>query len=801
MNVIQELFLKLAAMGIAASWMIAAVLLLRSLFRRAPKWIICLLWALAGLRLVCPVSVESPISLLPSPGQAPLAVGERDAAGEGSRVLYVGAIRQELPESPGKSPAGIAGTKKGKTAGAADAAKGGTVDGANNKKTESAAASGTSMADSTGESPGTGNGGEKGTTILSVITVIWITGVAAMLLYLAGSYICIRRRVATATFLRDNIWESEFVDSPFILGLAQPRIYIPYQMGESQLAFILAHERAHLKRKDHIGKVVAFLILSVYWFHPLVWLSYALFCRDIELACDEKVVRNMDAKERKGYLYTLLSCGTGRMHTYVCPLAFGEVGIRERVVRVKKYKKPSIALTILTILAGVSLSACLMTNPKEPGAGKTVAVTPGAAAAQPEKIEPADAGTELATTYKMKMSEGEFLTVPTLNLDTENKTFVFSYDLLSSYMPVGTYTEEGNRIVCATDDNNCHYTFERGENNTLVFLASLSSATTMTDGVWGEIKDGAVFEPSAEALPDKMSGEIIETRPAQVDLSASAGADGAQLYYADERKIIFGGYFGLFVHDKKTGQITRSLDLSYIACNMTQGDHYCEIAASKDGERIYLKPKSEKKLYTFDLPSGILTVKTYKKSTFWEDKSLDLCRVKDSYICYQKGKEKYTCSLVWPGCNEIGRLAYEDSRLGAKRAEEEKWSRYPLFPPEGQKEKLPSFAPEDIHDIVRVSIRLHGEMQEVTDTNLCKKLESCLSVDQLEEEMGGGSACPFWDAVYITRADGVTGIIWPAEDGCDVIMSDKGYYDMGKKFKEMFWDILDDWYQEIIHTH
>ncbi len=627
----QDIFVKILSMGINASWIILAVMLFRLIFQKAPKWIICFLWVIAGFKLICPVDIESPISLIPV-HTIVLPVNP-------DNVTIKNMDNPIQAQKDNKLP--VKGTKSK----------------SNNYKQPDAVNEKYNTTD---------NHVRPEAGITSIFTIIWVTGVIIMMSYLVINNINIHRKICTATHLSGNIWQSEFVDSPFILGLARPRIYIPYHTSKKQLAYILTHENAHLARKDHILKTIAFLVLSVYWFHPLVWLAYILLCRDIEFACDEKAVMLMDTQEKKEYLVTLLNCSTGKNNFNVSPLSFGETRIKERVIHVKKFKKPSFILTFAVFVTGIIISACFLSNPKEP------------------KAEGNNEETGLASFYKaQKEPDAKDVidaVLPSLTFDTEKKTFSFTYDVLSSYLPYGSYKEENNKIILNTDDGKFHYTFEKGSGNTLSFIADGSSPVTLTDSRFGmQIKNGMVFEPAATEKPDVYSA-AVEARPASVDLKENTGADGVRLYYVDTEKIIFGGYFGLFVHDKASGQIIQSLDLEYIGCNHTQGDNYCSIAVSADGTKVYMKPRKKKKLYIFDTLYGTLEIRDcQKKYNIWDDSSLDLFHEDTTkYASYTSGTEKKTCQ-IYETNGIIGDCQYFE--YTGKEPENKKEIVYhPLFP-------------------------------------------------------------------------------------------------------------------------
>lgn len=309
----EAVFLKLVNLSIAAGWLVLAVVVLRWMFRKAPRWIFCILWALVALRLVCPISVESALSLIPSAQTLP------------PEILYT-----TTPQINSGIPA---------------------INSAVNPML------GQGMAPAPGDSV---NPTQVWTFLLSCI---WIVGMAAMALYALVSYGRIKRRVATATLLRDNIRQSEYVDSPFVLGLFRPVIYLPYQVEPEDLEYVIAHEQAHIRRKDHWWKPLGFVLLCVYWFNPLLWVAYVLLCRDIEGACDEKVIREMGLEDRQGYSTALLNCSVRRRSIAACPLAFGEVGVKERVKSVMHYKRPAFWLVAAALAACAAAAVCFLTNP------------------------------------------------------------------------------------------------------------------------------------------------------------------------------------------------------------------------------------------------------------------------------------------------------------------------------------------------------------------------------------------------------------------------------------------------------
>ena len=326
-----SILVALLKLSLPACILIAAVLLARLLLRKAPKWISCALWTLVALRLVCPFTIESPFSVMPKDlgsGKAVDAWMDSYVPG-GYTVIYEGEPGYQEAVGSDKLPVQ-------------------SKDGTNYVVT----GVGVSSVPET-----------VGRRILPQLFYAWVIGLTAMLLYAAVSYFRLKRRTAAAVPCAEGVWTCDEIDSPFILGVFRPRIYLPSRMTEPQLSRVLAHEKAHLKRHDHWWKPLGFLLLSVYWFNPLVWIAYILLCRDIEMACDERVVRDLDTAERADYAQALLDCSRSRRGIAACPLAFGEVGVKERVKGILNYKKPAFWIILIAIVACIVLATCLMTDP------------------------------------------------------------------------------------------------------------------------------------------------------------------------------------------------------------------------------------------------------------------------------------------------------------------------------------------------------------------------------------------------------------------------------------------------------
>jgi len=329
----QAVFLELIKLSLIGSLFAGAVMLVRLIFPKAPKWIFCLLWGVVALRLICPLSIESSISLVPDR----IASGQIIASVGNEYIGDVDIIREN------------------------DTAYDSAVEAGRQPVYSEDGYYVVTEKDSL-EIPKT-----VGETLYPVLSWIWAVGTVSMLIYTVVSFLVLRRKMAEATRLRDNIWQCEQVDSPFVLGFIKPKIYLPYAITDSDMANVIAHEQAHIHRRDHWWKPIGFVLLSLHWFNPVLWLAYVMLCRDIEAACDEKVIKHMEKDEMRAYSTALLNCSVNRRRIAACPLAFGEVGVKERVKTVMNYKKPAFWIVIAAVALCIVVAVCFLTNPKDYG--------------------------------------------------------------------------------------------------------------------------------------------------------------------------------------------------------------------------------------------------------------------------------------------------------------------------------------------------------------------------------------------------------------------------------------------------
>lgn len=429
-----DVFYKILQMSISASWLILAIVVLRIFLKKVPRKIICFLWALVAIRLVCPFAIESRFSLIPdtqgifadyenqlenagtdnvNAGLPDIsgAVGgvlDNEGAAGGNADMASGKLNNEIDNAAGNITAGntAGGNITGGSVSDGGIAAGNIADKNNMSGNIPNISNGNAMAvdnpdrvnngglnDISGgnfegnldnadnnlsgaatyaaQKAAAGNvgyrvilAGKLGGISLGRLAFIWTAGCVILLLYAVCSYILLRRKTGAAFNNGENIYICDDIDTPFILGILSPKIYIPSLLTEEERSYVIAHEKAHLKRLDCVWKPLGFILLAVYWFNPLSWVAYILLCRDIELACDERVIADKDIEYKKQYAMTLLNCSSPKKMVSACPLAFGEVSVKTRIKTVLNYKKPAFWLVLAAVAACVVVMVCFMTNPK-----------------------------------------------------------------------------------------------------------------------------------------------------------------------------------------------------------------------------------------------------------------------------------------------------------------------------------------------------------------------------------------------------------------------------------------------------
>ncbi len=419
------ILLKLLNMSITAGWLVLAVIIVRFLFRNMPKTIRCVLWALVAIRLICPISIESALSLVPSSETIPqqnLFHSRTPAINSGIHILN-STVNPMLIGEYGSNGEWITGNIVAQT--------------------------------------------------VDVVSYIWVVGVVIISVYAVLSYVHIRRKVQASIKVKDNIYICDNIDTPFILGVIRPRIYLPSYLSKQERECVLAHEQAHLMRRDHWWKLIGFVLLIVYWFNPLMWLAYTLLCKDIELACDEQVIKDMDSGAKKLYSEVLLSCGTSRRVMWATPLAFGEVSVKTRIKSVLKYKKPTLLGIIAGAIVCVVLAVAFLTNPVMNDRTKI------------EEIIQSKGN--IIETYYCWYKVEDMEVVAHLNIDYVDKTCSFAPYIFMSYMAQGEFEMEDDKIVISSR-NGDKYTF-RVLTNGLKYEGYVGEHNEL-----GKVPKGALFE-------------------------------------------------------------------------------------------------------------------------------------------------------------------------------------------------------------------------------------------------------------------------------------------------------------------
>lgn len=480
----EKLFINIFQMSVSASYLILAVLIVRFLLRKAPKSMRSFLWLLVGIRLVIPFSVESVFSLIPSTQ----AVGEYiyDTVQPGMNTL---------------------------------------ADVSHTDITVSLPYQNTVM-------PSAEKHINKTPTVINIVTMVWVAGMTLMLTYMLISWFRLKRRVKmsvpvnvildyNSTKTSQKIYQSDAVESPFLFGIIRPRIYIPGSVAREELPYIVQHEMMHLKRKDYLIKPAGFLLLSVYWFNPFVWAAYVMLCKDIELICDEKVIRQLGASGKKAYSQALLNSASNRRMITACPVAFGEVSVKERVKNVLNYKKPAFWVLAAAVLACIIVPVCFMTQ-KKADASENSADSAGAGVQNDGAMETLPAEDynlddlfAMAGEYEMLNPE-KYPHAPRLSLNKDG-TFSFSYSVVSSYWPHGTYERKDNILTAVTSDGRYHYQFTcigDVNNSLLIFDTGHSSDVTDIDQKLkadAPIQDGSIFVKNILSQTLSDAGELSQT--------------------------------------------------------------------------------------------------------------------------------------------------------------------------------------------------------------------------------------------------------------------------------------------------
>lgn len=576
-------------------------------------------------------------------------------------------------------------------------------------------------------------------------------------------------------------------------------------MAGETLELVIAHEKAHLKRRDHLWKPLGFLLLSVYWFNPLCWVAYILLCRDIEAACDEKVIRDKDKDYIAAYSQALLDCSVQRRTIAACPLAFGETGVKERVKGVLNYKKPAFWVMVAAFIACVVVTVCFMTNPTNKKINSDLRAFLEEQVLD-DNYEPyRDLGYEVFPVCDIEV-------IGTRGGD-EIVVYAWVLDQIFSYQNGELKEESGGHIPTK-------FTVKRAENG-----YKLEEYWIPRDGAYYEpdIKDNFPVSLWSAAFSDTRYIEKQQERNRKkameyftrnresteekgdiarptVNLSASEGADPTEILYSDKDRIIFSGYYGLFVYSKADRAITNAVDLEAIGCDQTQGDNYCEKFVSADGSMVFLHPADDEEMYVYHIENDSLSRERFEEINKYNIHNRDTLTELEHLSPgeYDVWDDHHYYTLLHHG-GMLGELSYADIFLNDEHANVQ-W--YPLFSPEGVSGAV-DYAPEDIHDIVSAEIWIAGETAHIPalsglndggghhlycdDSEVIAELTKMLSGAKEEK---GQTDCPFFTALYLKRSDGTVGTVFPATDSCDMFNSGGKCYRMDDGTNEKLWGLI-----------
>lgn len=561
----ERVFLTIFGMSITASLLAVAVLVLRLLLKKAPKALFCILWGFVAIRLICPISLESPFSLVPAKLATSDSVLDRvdfERIRDLSAPVANSGLTQgnNIVSNPEQLPAETLNVLTAKNDALSNVSTG-SVSGTSSEALPTALAgalSDFSAADLQAPEhnlivpvPVTDTTvSEKNVSFLKGISffasVLWPLGILGMLLYGSISYLRIRKKTKEAVYLRDTIWLCDRVASPFILGMFRPRIILPSTIQPEEAEHVVAHEQAHLKRLDHFWKPLGFLLLSVYWFNPVLWIAYIFLCKDIELACDERVIRDMDTEEIKSYSSTLLNYSISRKMISVCPLAFGEVHIKKRIKNVLHYKRPAFWVILLAVVSCITVGVCFLTNPVQPEEKTNAASSEDKGEliflSLTHKTVGTDViGLELSTEQYACFTKEQLsdLTLPvTWTNHNYNRDITCGdcFDILRS--------EDGSWVSCAKEELSfptITQVLSRKTEQTKTY--SLNSFDLSEDGlyrfraepmegqyVWFDFELVAVHEATADSIPDSVLLSIVETMTKDKLYATGLRTEYAELY-------------------------------------------------------------------------------------------------------------------------------------------------------------------------------------------------------------------------------------------------------------------------------
>ena len=589
----EVLFIKLLHMGIQASIAIGVVLIVRELFKlmKVPKKYAYILWVIPFIRLVCPIDIESPFSIMPDMTELNIAVSIENIQSEAEVSDEIMSEMSLTNDTASYQYANISENYVYTD----DSVPVTEI----NDYTEHVNVSG-EKADVQEESNFKIN-------VKAVVSVVWMCIAVVICIYSFISLIILKKKLRVKVSISDDVYSTDYIDTAFVLGIVKPVIYVPSHINDKELEYVIAHEKYHIKRLDYVIKLIAYFIAVMHWYNPVIWLAYFLMERDMEMSCDEAVLRELGMENKIDYAEALLKISSPKHYAVSIPTAFSEGGTKDRVKNIVKIKKPLIIVLVIAVIVIVVLGVVLLTNPKkDDGETTNVATTTDANISETDKIF-----TELkAGKYFLKVegAGGHIYdkTIPYIEI-YEDGSISFNYytlDLMNDRRS-REYTITDNVLSFISDADGSIYAFEIQADNIIKFNGAASSELGEVDEeIIHKVSDGSLFvyeyiQNIEYDVPIVMSFESLEYKTALITDDDVLGADGVILDYADEDIVVFHGYAGLFVYDRKSFQIVGAVDLEEIGCNMTQGDNTCVITVSSDGEFVNIVPVGKYETFTY----------------------------------------------------------------------------------------------------------------------------------------------------------------------------------------------------------
>lgn len=588
---LSSIFSYILRFGIEAGWLAAALIILRLILRKAPRGIICAMWALVAVRLILPLDIKSVFSLVPDTSDITRPVSY--AASEAVRQAY-----PNIDSAPLMTESGI--------------------------QSSNTVASGNAV----------------GAHLHYIASIVWIIGLCLMLIYAIFSYIRLYR-LTRESIKTDDHYLCDRISSPFILGIFRPRIILPFDIGEEDKPYVLAHERAHLKRRDHLWKPLGYLLLSVYWFNPLLWIAYILLCRDIELACDEKVIKELGYDCKKPYANALINAAAPKRLITACPVAFGETSVKARVKNILSYKKPAFWIIIIAVILSIVVAVCFLTNPADKSGDAATPDSSVKSVETPNNTNPTEAQLQKLDPIEAVNS---FFKVNYAYFSDPSESGEWNWSKAKEIFYGGTYLDGAEQVIMLTNTDNidsykpigmdirfekCNYSLEylkaeirsinssldtmkrknEGYSESVVEIALIDNENIIEVCIFAMTYEKVKWFKEAFGDKDEIVFRNVTTMPDE-DVSGVEVRNLPAVIFTNGETVYISGECGIIFYDIENGEIKSMLSPGYLK---ELGFENLHAYASPDGEKIYMYNMSEyndpddEKRGVFDLTSGTIT--------------------------------------------------------------------------------------------------------------------------------------------------------------------------------------------------